>query len=1778
MATPSIPESRPPPSPSMDVTMEDEDANSNGLDNVVARPPTPPKHTEIITNGTVTTASSSYIDETPTSSAETAPAGQDRRVNFSPYINWHQPWKYDTENAKYPPIKSISLSAKSSRPVKSILKPFEKSIILITEQIEGLDPDNPMADTNTPFGELLESIVQILASSDRTKKSETYGAFATTLRAYDGVPDVKLLADKLDLILSFIRRDFNAMIPDVGTPDTTLIRQACKVLIIFSYLPETVTLIPDEDINYFLNFAIDILDQGTSKALSTNYMYFLSQQKFSPRIMTTEKVTRILQVSSALKDKQKGNSIDLERLSLYAKLLTQAKGAMVQNAELWIDHVFQGLISTATPIRTRALTIAQEAERELGGEKQISRAVMRLFPTKKDIDSQLNSQKGAQTGTPTKPQTGTLTRSQLEESRKRNFIQNRLEKMLETKTEAVFVPQIWGITISLLRGLTIPIDRWENFSPFLGIMSKCLNSSEQNLNVFAQIAWAKLIFVFDINMNTSRKNIDLLLRPIIGYIDENKGSRHTKHAKKAAITNIHTMLYYGCRPGTNFKQLEHFWETLVEGVVAKYLLKSNTFLINGCNILSALFGGSTKWSENRVLEGTYIAADEVPRLDPKWIRANSTMIFKTLEVAVRSCLKTKKDNEIPHLAIWKKLMAAIAEAAKKEIRISAEMMEFVASLLGFLKRLWTDGFRGKGPTLHEDGQFLTHFVILVQLAIQELGTACFTEKWLAEDGTESFLAISTPSGKFSSGSNHVVQHQPIWHLFRLFIDPFKGAKIGENYARPISNILSTCVEAQDSRRKKLSLLAQGIAILPTQDISQIHLTAWTILANICDRVVPRKERDTMSAGGLVNGPEIRDVRTILEWGYQFCGPEQFVFWKKLYHTVYETVQQENGIAYLGPALIDPLSENMRLPKIDAESTDTLHYINTLASSIQYPATTVQYDRVYKSLFGDQAKKHIQIPYTTFFEVMGQAFWRTIELSQVDLSEQGNTDIIEFFDCMREVTERLPKESVAHMVSRMQDGFSLWLSCEAPADKNIIEPMQELLNAVCEGLKRTECFDSNALKTFSHLIAAGFESKHKMNVVTTINFWNKTFGNQENLEYPSRVRKALSKIRYYADIKLPTFPDSLEDEAHAPPPAFLDTQTSDFAQHVLSSPPKAAASPLFYRDLQVPVSAKSSKASSNPSKQNYVKLRHMDSQVEYKEIYADENDDPDAMESQLMTDRQKEVRDRQAKEADLFRDLNSGSPSKHDKTSSSHSSLPLKLDLRIPNPMSDVASSPALDRSMSSSPGLPTIPISSKFAALIDREVHFPTSDDLPSSPTARVSRDPFVPLLEDIPSSPPLAPVNAQRGGEVGTIDLGDNDKIETVDPRKVELSQGSKLRIQEGELPPNLTEVAKDAPKSPSEAIALQLQEYERVEGVIIELTVEEEKEPSPVEDISVHLNSQMDEDMAEPAPAVAEEEEEGEEGAEAEEGAETTAPENEAAEQAEEDIDESELESVSSIPDSQPSRAPRSPAAESLDPTPTSSQTKGHKRKRSKGQPIVPPTQDSDHEMVDCVAPVEEPAEALATPAAKEEDEVPPPPAKKAKAATGNVSLVTPIRQLPHRTRRSTHSKSATGSTGVQEAATANTGTTPPRQMNGGSNKSEKKKIGPAGLPGGPPARRGRPPSAASSLSVPDSQPSRRGRGRPDPNLSLASVQELGDEIVLNAQTPPFRKSITPELAPDFQVVVTNEDPTTSFLGKLDSLLEEMKGLEFSPDDLTKIDGTAFNMMHWVRDKQQQLRASRQ
>jgi hypothetical protein len=83
--------------------------------------------------------------------------------------------------------------------------------------------------------------------------------------------------------------------------------------------------------------------------------------------------------------------------------------------------------------------------------------------------------------------------------------------------------------------------------------------------------------------------------------------------------------------------------------------------------------------------------------------------------------------------------------------------------------------------------------------------------------------------------------------------------------------------------------------------------------------------------------------------------------------------------------------------------------------------------------------------------------------------------------------------------------------------------------VVDALHRLPQHDGKTLTDLATLIKSGLESRFKPIVHLSIMSWNSTFGNQESLTYPKRVRGALKRLRPIADLKLPTFPDEMEDD-------------------------------------------------------------------------------------------------------------------------------------------------------------------------------------------------------------------------------------------------------------------------------------------------------------------------------------------------------------------------------------------------------------------------------------------------------------------------------------------------------------------------------------------------------------------------------------------------------------------------------------------------------------------------
>src|SRR5690606_37521645 len=63
--------------------------------------------------------------------------------------------------------------------------------------------------------------------------------------------------------------------------------------------------------------------------------------------------------------------------------------------------------------------------------------------------------------------------------------------------EGAYVANVWGAIILLLRA-KYPVTSWEYFSPWLGTIQLCFNSSTISVKIAANIAWGKLIYALSI--------------------------------------------------------------------------------------------------------------------------------------------------------------------------------------------------------------------------------------------------------------------------------------------------------------------------------------------------------------------------------------------------------------------------------------------------------------------------------------------------------------------------------------------------------------------------------------------------------------------------------------------------------------------------------------------------------------------------------------------------------------------------------------------------------------------------------------------------------------------------------------------------------------------------------------------------------------------------------------------------------------------------------------------------------------------------------------------------------------------------------------------------------------------------------------------------------------------------------------------------------------------------------------------------------------------------------
>jgi hypothetical protein len=272
----------------------------------------------------------------------------------------------------------------------------------------------------------------------------------------------------------------------------------------------------------------------------------------------------------------------------------------------------------------------------------------------------------------------------------------------------------------------------------------------------------------------------------------------------------------------------------------------------------------------------------------------------------------------------------------------------------------------------------------------------------------------------------------------------------------------------------------------------------------------------------------------------------------------------------------------------------------------------------------------------------------------------------------------------------------------------------------------------------------------------VTLWNATFGSEPDLEYPPRVTEAILRLRPIADIRLPSFPDHhgnevrvletneikwLTEQIISTGPTFEDESQEDNLPYELEDynissstsrerTPHLEPSPLPQLErraspnllVELPHSESRKRAFQGTPENNKRKvakknltprLRHDNSQVQFAAI--DSSPLADAvLDSQLLTDRQREVKERQRETEALFANIGV-SPKFRPKSGLSN--------------LTPSSNAPALKQTSPNDPSTPDLPAREKA----------PFDEYITSSPTPRRGgfRGQIDIDMTDPPSSPP---------------------------------------------------------------------------------------------------------------------------------------------------------------------------------------------------------------------------------------------------------------------------------------------------------------------------------------------------------------------------------------------------------------------------------------------------------
>ncbi|KAG5513486.1 hypothetical protein PMAC_000918 [Pneumocystis sp. 'macacae'] len=670
-----------------------------------------------------------------------------------------------------------------------------------------------------------------------------------------------------------------------------------------------------------------------------------------------------------------------------------------------------------------------------------------------------------------------------------DIFSTRFEEILKEDGNGVFVAQSWSVLVTIMG--TLILSRWNKLNVWLKIIQLCFNHNDISTKIAAQMAWVRLIYVFTLSSKTQSiplKRLSLLSQPMQLVL----GSKSTVSSpvKKTAIKTICALFYSILRPGISMKDITTIWENVIFPLFKKMIESSQHDALSGCKIIASLFDVEKikPWKDDRLMDNSYVEPSEIPRIEPKWIRNNISITRSAIE-AILVSTAVSKDSK---LLVWRNFNKSINFVSNKEIKITFEAMDAVSKLKSIENEL---------------DEHVNLFAQLVFISFEIIGYMYFMNKSCIIEN-EDLISTQVTGSKNSSCQLNL--YTPMAFLFRLFLNPFPRALVNKTYIKAIFDVISNIGLLQSKDSEKIDLLVECLSAFDCTKDHNLQIQIWKLFPEITKKFFFEPTHSLhVSFVDLEDTIKQRNsIFKILEWGNRL------------------KIESIIGVTGAGYKIIEPLAESF-LQESPEINKNIYNICTIITKKVKFPS----FDNI--SMI-NLSESNLKIAKTLKKTISYENFNMLISNLLV-FSYKHNPDksILSFIQSVSDYIKIIPIYEIMQSLQCIQGGLSLWILDEKEivkkCSKAICYTIKELWSSVLSKLKSLDSYESSLLHSLSLLLESGFRSKNHIIVLSTVETWNKTFGKQTVLDYPSEIVRILELLSKTSKILLPSFPILLDNE-------------------------------------------------------------------------------------------------------------------------------------------------------------------------------------------------------------------------------------------------------------------------------------------------------------------------------------------------------------------------------------------------------------------------------------------------------------------------------------------------------------------------------------------------------------------------------------------------------------------------------------------------------------------------